>query len=150
MGRLPHPIIYPLSCRSIGRNKVNIDSMIKSFPVSRLHQRLQVFVEYVRLADSEDVWCLNDTTNATPNLRYIVPKKNVVQDFIQSSKFRKNESLISSLRLSVKYPYRIEVEEVGWLYQGLSHGDDELGEMIAFNPAEVSFRLDPIKYEGKI
>ncbi len=127
-----------------------MDRMIKSYPVSRLHQRLQVFVEHVKLADSEDVWCLDDTTYATPNLRYIVPKKNVVQDFILSSEYRKNESLISSLRLSVKYPYRIEIEEVGWLYTGLLHGDDELGEMIAFNPAEVSFRLDPIKNEGKI
>ncbi|MBV6644065.1 MAG: hypothetical protein KI790_01370 [Cyclobacteriaceae bacterium] len=85
-----------------------------------------------------------------PNLRYIVPKKNVVQDFILSSEFRKNESPISSLRLSVKYPYRIEIEEVGWLYKGLLHGSNELGEMIAFNPAEVSFRLDPIKNGSKV
>ena len=124
--------------------------MIKSCLVSRLHQRLQVFVEHVKLADSEDVWCLNEKTNATLNLRYMVPKRNVVQGFIRPSGNPKNESRVSSLRLSVKYPYRIEIEEVGWLYKGLLHGSDELDDMIAFNPAEVSFRLDPIKNASKV
>lgn len=65
MGRLPHLITYLLSCPSIGNNKAKIDRMTKSYPVSRLHQRLQVFVEHVKLADSEDVWWLNDKTYAT-------------------------------------------------------------------------------------
>ena len=129
---------------------MEIASATEYCPITRLHQKLQVFVEYVKLADSEDVWCLSDTSIPDPNVRYIVPKKNVTQELILSSEYPKKDNSISTLRLSVKHPYRIEIEEVGWLYTGLLHGSDELGEMIAFNPAEVSFRLDPIKNGSKV
>lgn len=113
--------------------------------ITRLYQRLQVFVEYVKIADSEDVWLLCDLSESTPKVKYLIPKETVVQDFFQPLNDEKQDRSISTLRLSIQYPYRINIEQVGWLYSGLLYRGGELGEMIAFNAKEVSYRLDPLK-----
>ena len=112
-------------------------------PITRLHQRLQVFVEYVKIADSENVWLLCEKSEEIV-IRYLIPKKNVVQVVIIPSESHKQDRSISTLLLSVQNPYKIEIDQVGWLYTGLQHESEELGEMIAFNSNEVSYRLDPV------
>ena len=112
-------------------------------PITRLHQRLQVFVEYAKIADSENVWLLCETSEEKV-FRYLIPKKDVVQGIIIPSEDHKQDRSISTLLLSVQYPYKIEIDQIGWLYSGLQHRGEELGEMIAFNSNEVSYRLDPI------
>ena len=112
--------------------------------ITPIQQRLQVYVEHVKIADSEDVWFLMDTSHPVPVFRYLIPKGNVVQNFTLPSECYELKSPVSALRLSLRYPYRIEIEQVGWLYSGLLYQSRELGEMIAFNAEEVSYRLDPL------
>lgn len=112
-------------------------------PITQLRQRLQVFVEYVKIADSEDVWLLCEASEEIL-ITYLIPKKSVVQGIIIHSEDHKQDRSISTLLLSVQYPYKIEIDQVGWLYTGLQHEGEELGEMIAFNSNAVSYRLDPI------
>lgn len=112
--------------------------------ITRLYQRLQVFVEYVKIADSEDVWLLCDLSESTPKIKYLIPKETVIQDILRTSNYDSHDRSISSLQLSIKHPYRIDIEQVGWLYSGLLYHGSELGQMIAFNAKEVSYRLDPL------
>ena len=120
-----------------------VASATEYFPITRLRQRLQVFVECVKIADSEDVWLLCETSEERV-FRYLIPKKDVVQGIVVPSGDQRQNSGISTLLLSVQYPYKIEIDQVGWLYAGLQHKGEELGEMIAFNSSEVSYRLDPV------
>lgn len=117
--------------------------------ITRIYQRLQVFVEHVKIADSEDVWFLCDASESAPKVKYLIPKENAVEDFLQASNCYGQYRLISTLRLSVNYPYRINIEQVGWLYSGLLYQGSELGETIAFNTDEVSYRLDPLKHDPR-
>ncbi len=118
-------------------------SATEYYPITRLHQRLQVFIEYVKIADSENVWLLCETSEEIV-FRYLIPKKNVVHGIVIPSEDHRQDGSISTLLLSVQYPYKIEIDQVGWLYTGLQYESEELGEMIAFNSNEVSYRLDPV------
>ncbi len=115
--------------------------------LDRLSQRLQVYVEYAKIADSDAVWVLKEVIGSEiQDFHYLIPWSDVDPGLVSHSQLRrscplKGDSL--ALNLDVVFPYKIQIPEVGWWYSDYPVGSRGSGGMVAFDLNKVSLRLDP-------
>ena len=114
------------------------------YKIIPIHQRLQVFVEHVKIADSNDVWLLLDITLSKPNMQYLIPMKNVEQHFIRNHDHAMQKEVTRPVKLIIHNPYRIEIDKIGWVHDKLEYDGKTMDKMMVFDYRKVSYQLDPI------
>ena len=115
------------------------------YHLEALHQRLQVFVESVKIADTIKAMHSWEYFDRELYSQFLIPSMDLERTFFLESATRLPVKGISKkLHLSVHFPYKIEIENIGYLYSELLSGSELLGEMVGFDQKIVSFRLDPI------
>ncbi|MEO1051370.1 MAG: hypothetical protein AAFX87_12145, partial [Bacteroidota bacterium] len=128
--------------------EVNTNRIDHFFKLDRLYQRLQVYVEDIRIADSEEVWVFKEVNNQEiKNDQFLIPVENIESPIFKESGHTerclfKGKGVLLDLQLS--YPYRIQVSHIATAYRMKYFNSGISTEMVAFQPEKVSFRLDPL------
>ena len=111
-----------------------------------LSQKMDVYVESTLIASTEKVWLQLNGYESNSQVSYLIPRASIDSKCVlesENTSFLRNEHQVTTMRLSIVYPYRIEIATIGWLFTEISHDTTQLVNMVIFDERQVNFRLYP-------